>query len=68
VVFTGMAPASGGAYFPHWMEWSVTIGLVAAGILVYCFVVENFAIFHEDQEKPASINKTHRYETAQVPT
>ncbi|MDP3044652.1 MAG: Ni/Fe-hydrogenase cytochrome b subunit [Bacillota bacterium] len=50
VVFTGMAPASGGAYFPHWMEWSVTIGLVAAGILVYCFVVENFAIFHEDQE------------------
>ncbi|MBU4533799.1 MAG: Ni/Fe-hydrogenase cytochrome b subunit [Firmicutes bacterium] len=68
VVFTGMAPAAGGSYFPHWMEWSVTIGLVATGILVYCFVVENFAIFHEDQEKPASINKTHRYETAQVPT
>ncbi|MDI6907087.1 MAG: Ni/Fe-hydrogenase cytochrome b subunit [Thermoanaerobacterales bacterium] len=66
VVFTGMAGASGGSYFPHWMEWSVTIGLVTVGVLLYCFIVENFAIFHEDQEKQAAINKTHRYGTAQV--
>lgn len=51
VVFTGMAPALGGSYFPSWMEWAVTFGLVAAGVLVYCFVVENFPIFHEDQGK-----------------
>ncbi|MBO8127672.1 MAG: Ni/Fe-hydrogenase cytochrome b subunit [Peptococcaceae bacterium] len=50
VVFTGMADAAGGHYFPSWMEWSLTIGLISAGILVYCFVVENFNIFHEDQE------------------
>ncbi len=51
VVFTGMAPAAGGSYFPSWMEWTITIGLVAAGVLLYCFIVENFAIFHEDQGK-----------------
>ncbi len=51
VVFTGMAPAAGGTYFPSWMEWTITVGLIAAGVLLYCFIVENFAIFHEDQGK-----------------
>lgn len=66
VVFTGMAEAMGGSYFPSWMEFTVTVGLSAIAVLAYCFIVENFTIFCEDKEKQAEINKTHRYGTAQV--
>ncbi|MEW6725879.1 MAG: hypothetical protein AB1327_02820, partial [Bacillota bacterium] len=68
VVFTGMATASGGSYFPSWMEWSITIGLVSLLIVAYCFIVENFAIFEEDQKTLAELNKAYRYGTAQVST
>lgn len=44
VVFTGMAGAMGGFYFPSLPEWGVSIGLVAAGVLGYLFIVENFNI------------------------
>lgn len=49
VVFTGMAASAGGAtYAPYWMEVAVTLGLIAAGILAYLFIVENFAILPEE--------------------
>ncbi|GFN22153.1 NrfD/PsrC family molybdoenzyme membrane anchor subunit [Thermanaeromonas sp. C210] len=44
VSITGMLRANGGSYFPSWMELLVTLGLISLGVLVYCFVVENFAI------------------------
>ncbi len=45
VVFTGMTGASRGAsYLPSWMELSVTLGLISAGVLLYLFVTENFPI------------------------
>jgi len=45
VVFTGMAAAARGArYVPSVIEVGVTLGLVAAGIIAYLFVVENFPI------------------------
>jgi hydrogenase maturation protease len=45
VVFTAMAGASRGAsYVPYWMEVAVTVGLISAGVLLYLFVTENFAI------------------------
>jgi Ni/Fe-hydrogenase subunit HybB-like protein len=45
VVFTGMAASAGGAsYLPSLAEVGVTAGLVAAGVLAYLFVVENFPI------------------------
>ncbi|TYO95374.1 NrfD/PsrC family molybdoenzyme membrane anchor subunit [Desulfallas thermosapovorans] len=44
VVFTGMAGFMGGFYFPSPIEWGVSIGLIATGVLVYLFVVENFKI------------------------
>ncbi|MBO8137098.1 MAG: Ni/Fe-hydrogenase cytochrome b subunit [Desulfotomaculum sp.] len=52
VVFTGMYQALGPGYFPSWMEWAVTIGLVSAGVLVYLFIAENFNILgaHEKHE------------------
>ncbi len=45
VVFTGMAASAAGAsYLPSLVELAVTVGLVAAGVLAYLFVVENFPI------------------------
>lgn len=45
VVFTGMAAAADGArYVPSLVEVGVTVGLVAAGVIAYLFVVENFPI------------------------
>ncbi len=53
VVFAGMAAAAGGAsYVPYWMEFAVTIGLIATGVLAYLFVTENFAILPEEAAVP----------------
>lgn len=41
-VFTSMYES--GAYFPSIWEFLVSIGLVAAGVTLYCFLVENFVI------------------------
>jgi len=58
VVFTGMAEAMGGSYFPSWMEFTVTAGLIAGAVLVYCFVVENFSILPEEHAaKPSVVGK-----------
>lgn len=49
VVFTGMAKAMGGSYFPSVWEWLITAGMWSALVLVYCFITENFPImFKED--------------------
>jgi len=54
VVFTGMAKSLGGYYFPSFIEWAVSIGLLAIGVLGYLFVVENFNIIgsHQSGAKP----------------
>ncbi len=48
VVFTGMAKAAGGSYFPSFWEWMITIGMWSALVLLYCFVVENFPILSKE--------------------
>ncbi|ACX51455.1 Polysulphide reductase NrfD [Ammonifex degensii KC4] len=53
VVFTGMAAAMGGSYFPKWTEFMVTAGLIAFAVLAYCFLVENFAILPAEEHVPA---------------
>jgi Ni/Fe-hydrogenase subunit HybB-like protein len=50
VVFTGMAAqAHGASYFPSGGELAITAGLVAAGVLLYAFVCDNFPIQPEDE-------------------
>jgi Ni/Fe-hydrogenase subunit HybB-like protein len=47
VVLTGMGEylnRAGGQYFPSWMEFVVSAGLVSIACLIYLFVVENFNI------------------------
>lgn len=49
VVFTGMlSSAKGASYIPSLGETGLTVGLVAAGILAYLFIMENFPIHAPD--------------------
>jgi Ni/Fe-hydrogenase subunit HybB-like protein len=48
VVFTSMGKAMGGHYFPHCIEFSISIGLIAFLLMAYCFMVENFKIFPDE--------------------
>ncbi|HBV99186.1 MAG: hydrogenase [Peptococcaceae bacterium BICA1-7] len=56
VVFTGMSGYMGGSYFPSWIEWGVSLGLLAIGVLGYLFVVENFNILPHGNKAEESIN------------
>jgi hypothetical protein len=38
---------AGTVYFPSLIEWTLSIGVVAAAALVFLFVVENFSIFDD---------------------
>ncbi len=49
VVFTGMAQATGGSYFPSIWEWLITIGMWSGLVLFYCFAVENFPILPKEE-------------------
>ncbi len=54
VVFTGMAKAMGGSYFPSVWEWLITAGMWSALVLVYCFIVENFPIMAKEEHGHSS--------------
>lgn len=60
VVFTGMAKNNGGYYLPSVWEFIVSIGLIAAGCLAYCFIVENFDIL--DYKNAHSQKDRNHYE------
>jgi hypothetical protein len=40
-------PETGSEYFPSWMEFAVSIGIVSAAGLVFFFFVENFVVYEE---------------------
>ncbi len=58
VVFTGMSDYIGGSYFPSAIEWLVSIGLVAMGVLAYLFIVENFNIVPKEQHEAETDKET----------
>ncbi|MGQ9715462.1 MAG: NrfD/PsrC family molybdoenzyme membrane anchor subunit [Anaerolineae bacterium] len=37
-----------GSYFPHWMEFAVTIGLLASGVVAYTLITHYFPVFEEE--------------------
>ncbi len=49
VLYTGFYQTFGPGYTPSLMEWGVSIGLFAAIILAYLFIVENFNIFRTEK-------------------
>ncbi|ABO49007.1 putative hydrogenase cytochrome b subunit [Desulforamulus reducens MI-1] len=48
VVVIGMIRSTGVSYVPSIWEFIVSAGLVAMGVLAYCFIVENFKILEHD--------------------
>lgn len=37
-----------GSYFPHWMEFAITIGLVTSGVVAYALITRYFPVFKEE--------------------
>jgi len=49
---------AGAVYFPSLLEWALSLGVVAGGVLVFMFCAENFSFFGEGwktRSKPLSI-------------
>jgi Ni/Fe-hydrogenase subunit HybB-like protein len=45
----------GGSYFPSWMEFAVTFGIVAAALLVFIFFVEHLQVCEAGHEENAVV-------------
>ncbi|WP_407400307.1 NrfD/PsrC family molybdoenzyme membrane anchor subunit [Anaerovibrio sp.] len=54
-VFTSMYES--GAYFPGIGEIIVSVGLISLGVLIYCFLVENFNIIGNERAVQVKIDK-----------
>ncbi|MDD3115222.1 MAG: polysulfide reductase NrfD [Anaerovibrio sp.] len=54
-VFTSMYES--GAYFPGIGEFIVSMGLISLGVLIYCFLVENFNIIGNERAVQIKIDK-----------
>lgn len=54
VVIIGMIRSTGVSYVPSIWEFIVSAGLVAMGVLAYCFIVENFRILEHDDHSHAA--------------
>lgn len=53
VAVVGITSTYGETYYPHWMEIAITAGIVAAGVLAYIFVCQNFPVFTPARPRPA---------------
>jgi Ni/Fe-hydrogenase subunit HybB-like protein len=47
VSWIGLAVPAWATYFPHWMEITISVGLIAGAILVYAVVARYFELFPE---------------------
>jgi len=56
------ARPEGAGYFPSWMEFAVSLGIVAGGTLVFLFFVERFKVY--SHEEPTAIPDTLDYDPA----
>lgn len=47
-----MLRVTGDSYIPSWMEFSISLGVVSAGILIFLFAIEKFHIWTQPPEHP----------------
>jgi Ni/Fe-hydrogenase subunit HybB-like protein len=45
ITWIGLAEPSPVSYFPSWIEWAITVGLIAGGFLLYGVIVRQFRLF-----------------------
>lgn len=55
VAVVGITSSYGEAYYPHWMEWTITAGIVSAGVLVYLVICSNFPVFTPSNGEHAEV-------------
>ena len=53
VSIVAFARPEGMGYFPSWEEFAVSLGIVAGGILIFLFFVENLRVFDDVKGHPA---------------
>lgn len=49
---------AGATYFPHWMEFALSLGVVAAGVLAYDWVARNLPLFSPEHADPVHQPRT----------
>jgi Ni/Fe-hydrogenase subunit HybB-like protein len=54
VCVVAFARAEGISYFPTWMEFAVTFGIVAAAMLVFIFFAERLSVYEAGHERHAA--------------
>ncbi len=45
ITWIGLAEPNPVSYFPSWIEWMITVGLIAGGFLLYGVIVRQFRLF-----------------------
>ena len=50
VVLIGPRVPTGAAYFPNWIEFSVTIGLISGGLILFMLAARYLPIFEAEAE------------------
>ncbi len=55
VAVVGITSTYGATYYPHWMEWAITAGIVAAGVLAYLFICSNFPVFTPAHQRTTQV-------------
>ncbi len=54
VSLVGLTRPAGSGYFPHWMEFAITLGIVSAGVLAFGLVARYLPLFVEVEEPAVS--------------
>ena len=49
ISWIGLSEPNPVSYFPSWIEWMITIGLLAGGYLLYSIIVQRFRLFPDSQ-------------------
>ena len=49
VSLIALARPEGATYFPHWMEFVITLGIWSAGIAAYWFIMRNVVLQNPDE-------------------
>jgi Ni/Fe-hydrogenase subunit HybB-like protein len=55
VSLVGLARPEGAGYFPSWMEFAVTLGILAGGVTVFWLVARNLPLFGEPAHAEAGL-------------
>jgi Ni/Fe-hydrogenase subunit HybB-like protein len=52
VSLVGLGRPAGSGYFPHWMEFAITVGIVSAGILAFGLAAKYLPLFSDEHVSP----------------